>query len=92
MNQMHTKNGRPLRLSGDRVFGPSGRQIARIKGNKAFGPDGSYIGTVVGDRLIYRSTDSASLGGPFVPALRVTSASANRVPTAMWGEEPPIGE
>lgn len=92
MDQMYTKNGRPLRLSGDRVFGPSGRQVAKIRGRKAFGPDGRYVGTVVGNRLIYRSTDSASVGSPFAPAHRAPSARMNRVPTAKWGEEPPIAE
>ena len=92
MSEMHTKDGKPLMVSGDKLFGPSGRQIARIVGRKAFGPDGRYVGTVIGGRLIYRSTDSASISSPFAPSIRAPLARANRASTAQWGDEPPIGD
>jgi hypothetical protein len=90
MAHLYTKNGRPLRRDGDKLFGGSGRQVARVRGSKAYGTDGRYVGTIVGDRLIYRSTESASIASPFAPSLRSPSASANRAGTAQWGDEPPI--
>ena len=90
MASMYTKNGRPLRVSGNHVYGPSGREVGRIRGNKVFGPGGGYVGTIVGDRLIKRSTDGASIGSAFAPMAGIASASANRVATAAWGDEPDI--
>ena len=85
---MYTKNGQPLEVRGNKIFGPSGRQVATIRGRKAFGPDGSYVGTVIGNRLVYRSTDSASIGSPFAPQVRAPSARASAAGSAQWGEEP----
>ena len=90
MSDLHTKNGRPLRVSGNRVFSRSGQEVGRIRGRKVFGPDGRYVGTIAGGRLVYRSTDSASVGSLFVASSRAGSAQANRVGSAIWGEEPPI--
>ncbi len=87
---LYTKNGRPLQVSGDRVFSRSGKIVGRIKGKKVFGTNGRYVGTIARDRLVYRSTDSASLGSPFSAANRAGSARANRVGSAIWGEEPDI--
>jgi len=90
MATMYTKDGKPRRVSGDKVFGPSGRQVGRIKGKKVFGPDGRYVGTIVTDRLVYRSTDSGSRSSPFAASNGPRSSSANRVGSAMWGDEPEI--
>ncbi len=90
MADLYTKQGRPLSVSGDKVFNRDGRQVARSKGDKVYGPDGRYVGTIVGDRLIYRSSQSASVSSPFAPAVRAGSASASRGATGAWGEEPPI--
>jgi hypothetical protein len=64
--------------------------VGRIRGSKAFGTDGRYVGTIVGDRLVYRSTDSASIGSPFTAAHRAGSARANRAGSAILGDEPDI--
>jgi hypothetical protein len=90
MASLCTKNGRPLRVSGRSVFGPDGCEIGRVSGSKVFGPDGRYVGTIAGDRLVYRSTDTASISSPFAPARRVGSAQASRAASAIWGEEPMI--
>ena len=90
MERLHTKNGRPLRVDGERVFARSGLQVGRIRGAKVFGPDGRYVGTIVGDRLVYRSTDSASTGTPFAPGNRSGSMAMNRLGSMVWGDEPPI--
>jgi hypothetical protein len=91
---IYTKQGRPLRVRGDDVFSRSGTHVARIRRdrNKAYGPEGRYVGTLVGDRLIYRSTDSAAISSPFARRAGSSFATANRAGTGMWGEEPPIAD
>lgn len=81
MNHLYTREGKPLRLRGDNVFDRSGRQL----GTKIYGPD---AGTIVGDRVVYRSTDSASVSSPFAPRARSGSATADRAASAIWGDEP----
>ena len=87
---LYTKNGRPLQVSGDKVYSKSGVVVGKIKGQKVYGINGHYVGTIVGDRLVYRSTDSATIGSPFASANRAGTARANRAGSAMWGEEPNI--
>ena len=92
MSTLYTKNGRPLRVSGCAVFGPSGRQIGRINRKKVFGSNGRYVGTIASGRLVYRSTDSASVGSSFAPMAGPRSAHARAAGSALWGEEPSIEE
>lgn len=87
---LYTKNGRPLQVNGDKVYSPSGIIVGKIKGEKVYGTDGRYVGTIVGDRLVYRSTDSATISSPFASANRAGTARANRAGSAMWGDEPKI--
>lgn len=87
-----TKNGKPLQVSGSTVYSRSGKVVGRIKGEKVFGANGRYVGSIVGDRLVYRSTQSAVISTPFASANRVGSARAQRVGSAIWGDEPDIPE
>jgi hypothetical protein len=87
---LHTKNGRALRVQGDKVYSGSGRIIGRIKQDKVLGTDGSYVGTIVNDRLVYRSTHSARISSPFAAASRAGTARANRAASAVWGDEPDV--
>lgn len=87
---LYTKDGKPLQVSGSTVYSRSGHPVGRISGSKVFGTDGHYVGTIVGDRLVYRSTDSASIGSSFAVANRAGSARANRAGSAIWGDEPNI--
>ena len=64
--------------------------IGRIQGEKVFGTNGRYVGTIVNDRLVYRSTQSATISSSFTSANRAGTARANRVGTAIWGEAPDI--
>jgi hypothetical protein len=88
--RLYTRDGRPLQVSGDKVYSGSGTIVGRIKGEKVYGTDGRYVGTIVGDRLVYRSTQSATIGSSFSAANRAGSASANRAGSAIWGDEPDI--
>lgn len=90
MGTIYTKEGRPLHVSGDNVFSRSGKHVAKISGKKAYAPDGHYVGTLDGDRLIYRSTDSATISSSFAPSSSAGNATANAVGTALWGDEPAI--
>ena len=90
MDLIYTKNGRPLKVSGQDLYSRSGKHVARMRDGKAYGPDGRYVGTVVNDRLIYRTTNSASISSPFAPRATVGHAYANHAATATWGDEPPI--
>lgn len=87
---LYTKNGRPLQVSGDMVYSRSGVVVGRIKGEKVYGPDGRYVGTIVNDRLVYRSTESASISSSFASANRVGTARAHSTGSAIWGDEPDI--
>ena len=87
---LYTKNGKPLQVSGDKVYSNSGKVVGRIKNDKVYGTDGRYVGTIVNDRLVYRSTQSATISSPFSSANRAGTARANRVGSAMWGDEPNI--
>ncbi|WP_418951644.1 4-fold beta flower protein [Pseudomonas granadensis] len=89
---LYTKNGKPLQVSDVTVYSRSGKVVGRIKGEKVFGTDGRYVGTIVGDRLVYRSTQSAAISSPFAAANRVGSARAQRAGSALWGNEPDIPE
>lgn len=87
---LYTKNGRPLQVSGNIVYSKSGKVVGRIEGEKVFGTNGRYVGTIVNDRLVYRSTQSATISSSFTSANRTGTARASRVGSAIWGEEPDI--
>lgn len=89
---LYTKNGKLLQVSGTTVYSKSGKVVGRIEGDRVFGTDGRYVGTIVGDRLVYRSTQSAAFGSPFASVNRAGSARAQRVGSALWGNEPDIPE
>jgi hypothetical protein len=90
MGTLYTKEGRPLRQSGNDLFSSSGIHVARFRGKKAYGPDGRYVGTLVGDRLAYRCTDGATVGSAFAQRAGAGTARACGVGSAICGEEPPI--
>jgi hypothetical protein len=87
---LYIKNGRPLQVSGDIVYSRSGKVVGKINNNKVYGTDGHYVGTIVGDRLVYRSTDSASVGSTFSASNRAGTARANHTRSAISGDEPNI--
>lgn len=88
--RLYTKNGRPLQVSGDMVYSPSGQPVGRIKGSKVYGTDGQYVGTITGDRLVYRSIDSAAISSPFSASPRAGVGVAYIPASPIWGSEPNI--
>ncbi|MEX2109064.1 MAG: 4-fold beta flower protein [Gemmatimonadaceae bacterium] len=87
---LHTKDGRPLQVSGDTVYSGSGQVVGRIRDDKVYGTDGRYIGTITSGRLVHRSTDSAGIGSPFASANRGGSGQARVGGSGLWGDEPNI--
>ena len=90
MSALYTKNGVPLNVSGSSVFNPQGQNFGYIRGDRVYGLDGRYRGTVVNDRLVYRSTHSATISSSRAAHAGMSSARAARAGSAMWGDEPDI--
>lgn len=98
METLYTKNGWPLQRRGDDLFSRSGTHVGRFSEDKVYGPDGRYVGRLIGERVIYRSTDSASVSSPFVPkgSKRISYRARNRLRglgrrTAIRGLDRPAG-
>jgi hypothetical protein len=90
MSTLYTKDGVPLAVQRDAVFNPSGQNFGFIQGDRVYGLDGSDRGTIVGDRLVYHSTESATMSGPRLGSLGMGSVSAHAIGSAIWGDEPNI--
>lgn len=89
---MHTKNGRPLQVSGSTLYSAAGQVVGRMRDDKLFAPNGRYVGTVVGDRLVYRSSDSARVAPGFAAARCAPRSLASRPRSPVRGDEPVIPE
>ena len=85
---LYTKNGRPLQVSGNSLFSRSGTYLGRISNGRVYDPSGRYAGTICGDRVVYRSSDSATISSPSISANRAGSAAAKTVASAIWRDEP----
>lgn len=85
---LYTKNGRPFQVSGNTVYSRSGKHIGHISNGKVYDPSGRYAGTIDGDRVVYRSIDSATISSPTIAGPSVGSAAASAVGSAIWGDEP----
>lgn len=88
MSQLYTKNGRPLQRVGDLLWSGSGTYLGAIQGRYVFSTSGQYAGTIDGDRVVYRTVDSARIGSPTIAAPRVGLAVVPAVPAAILGDEP----
>lgn len=60
-----------------------------FRGPYVFDTTGRYTGTIDGDRVVYRSVDSARIGSPTVATPRIDSIAINAGPAAILGDEPP---
>ena len=88
MPQLYTKNGRPLQRDGNQLFARSGSYLGTIQVRYVFHTSGQYAGTIDGDRVVYRTIDSARVSSPTIAGPRVGLAVVNAVPAAILGEEP----
>ena len=62
-----------------------------LQDGKVFDRDGRYGGTLVGDRIVFRTVDSAAVGKASEAAACPPSTHANRKGSGLWGIEPPFG-
>jgi hypothetical protein len=92
MDDLYTRSGRLLQRLGDHLHSRSGRYLGQLLNGKVFGPDGRYCGTIVGDRVVYRTVDSAATIAASVAAACPASTGANRNGSSLWGIEPSFAD
>jgi hypothetical protein len=92
MNVLYTRSGRLLQLVGNHLHSRSGRYLGQLRNGKVFNPDGRYCGTIVGDRVVYRTIDSAATSPASVAEVCATATGPNRTGSSLWGQEPPFGD
>lgn len=90
MNDLYTRSGQLLQYFGNRLYSRSGRYLGLLQNGKVFDPDGRYCGTIVGDRIVYRTIDSANSSTASVAEACPAATGANRTGVALWGTEPPF--
>ena len=92
MDYLYTRSGRLLQRSGSDLHSRSGRYLGQLREGKVFDPDGRYCGTLVGDRVVYRTVDSARPSDASSVVARPASMLANRGGCSLWGVEPPFAD
>jgi len=92
MTELYTRSGRLLQLVGNHVHSRSGRYLGQLSNGKVFDPNGRYCGTLVGDRVVYRTIDSAAAAAASTAEGCPASTGANRNGSSLWGQEPPFGD
>ncbi|MFZ0529144.1 MAG: hypothetical protein WAL91_01235 [Propionicimonas sp.] len=92
MDDLYTKSGRLLQRSGNNLHSRSGRYLGQVQNGKVYDPDGRYCGTIVGDRVVYRTMDSAANTAASVAVACPASTHANRTGSSLWGVEPPFAD
>jgi hypothetical protein len=90
MDHLYTRSGRLLQRSGDQLHSRSGSYLGHLVNGKVFDPAGRYCGTIVGDRVVYRTIDSAATSAATVAVPWPASAHANGPGSSLWGVEPPF--
>ncbi len=92
MDDLYTRSGRLLQRLGDHLHSRSGSYLGQLRNGKVFDPDGRYCGTIVGDRVVYRTVDSAASSTASVAVVCPPSTQANRNGSSLWGIEPPFAD
>ena len=90
MDNLYTRSGRLLQRSGNNLHSRSGRYLGQLQNGKVYDPEGRYCGTIVGERVVYRTIDSAARLTASAGAVLAASTSANLTGSSLWGIEPPF--
>ena len=90
MDNLYTRSGRLLQRSGNNLHSRSGRYLGQLQNGKVYDPDGRYCGTIVGERVVYRTIDSAARLAASAAVVLAASTSANLPGSSLWGIEPPF--
>ncbi len=88
MDDLYTRGGRLLQRSGNHLHSRSGRYLGQLQNGKVFDPDGRYSGTIVGDRVVYRTIDSAAKIAASTAVKCAPVTHADRTAVTIWGVEP----
>jgi hypothetical protein len=88
MDEFFTRSGRLLQRSGNQLYSRSGSYLGQLWNGKVFDPSGRYSGTIVGDRVVYRTIDSAASVAASSSEMCPASTRANRTGISIWGTEP----
>lgn len=92
MDDLYTRSGRLLQRLGNDLHSRSGRYLGQLHNGRVFDPDGRYCGTIVGDRVVYRTIDSAATSIASVAVVCPASTNADRAGSTLWGIEPPFAD
>ncbi len=92
MDDLYTRSGRLLQRLGDHLYSRSGTYLGQLRNGKVYDPDGRYCGTITGDRVVYRTIDSAARGPASVAGACAATTRANRNGCSLWGVEPPFAD
>lgn len=92
MDDLYTRSGRLLQRLGNDLHSRSGRYLGQLHNGKVFDPNGRYCGTIVGDRVVYRTIDSAATMAASDAVVLPASIHANRAGSSIWGVEPPFAD
>ncbi|WP_146080237.1 hypothetical protein [Pseudoclavibacter sp. RFBG4] len=87
MPQLYTKNDRPLKRGGKLLLAGSGIHLGTIQCRYVLDTAGQHAATIDGDRVVYRTIDSARISGPTIAGPWVGLAVVNTVPAAILGDE-----
>jgi len=88
MIDLYTRSGRLLQVQGNNLHSRSGAFLGQLINNKVYDTSGRYCATVVGDRVVYRTIDSAASAPAFTGGVVPASVTPNRSGTSLWGREP----
>ncbi len=92
MTDLYTRGGRLLQRIDNHLYSRSGQYLGQVANQKVYDPNGRYCGTIVGDRVVYRTIDSAATGEASSAAACPASTGANRKGAPLWGIEPPFAD
>jgi hypothetical protein len=91
MDHLYTRSGRLLQRLGNQLHSRSGRYLGQLQNGKVFDPNGRYCGTIVGERVVYRTIDSAATAASSTPVTTPPSSTGpNLTGASLWGIEPPF--
>jgi hypothetical protein len=91
-DDLYTKRGLLLQRIDNLIYSRSGRYLGQVENQRVFDPNGRYCGTIVGDRVVYRTTDSAAVSTESAAAPHTASAHASNKGSSVWGIEPPFAD
>ncbi len=92
IHDLYTRSGRLLQRREDHLYSRSGRYLGLFVDSKVFDCEGHYCGTLVGDRVVYRTIDSAATTATSTADSCPTSSHPNHRGTSLWGVEPPFAD